>query len=166
VLPLPPPPPVRRIASVSTNPYPRHMTARKLPIQWRTILRAVAIAYGTTFVSGLVLALAGITPETHHVGYPLLALFTGAVGVALALRAADTSRLSYLLMIGVGVWLLSLTSVLLGAQSFVGWINSSVFIGITLILGRLLVGTSLDRPAPSGSYSALVHRATQPHRNH
>jgi hypothetical protein len=142
------------------------MTARKLPIQWRAILRAVAIAYGSTFVSGLVLAFLEITPQTHPLGYSLLALFTGAVGVALALRAADTSRLSYLLMIGVGVWLLSLTSVLFGAQSFVGWINSSVFIGITLILGRLLVGTSLDRPAPAGSYSTLVHRATQPHRNH
>lgn len=126
----------------------------------------MVIAYGTTFISGLVLAFAGITPQTHHVGYPLLALITGAVGVALALRAADTSRLSYLLAIGVGVWLLSSTSVLLGAQSLLGWINSSVFIGITLILGRLLVGKSLDTvPASTGSYSTLVHRATQPHRN-
>ena len=141
------------------------MTARTLSIQWRAILRAVAIAYGTTFVSGLVLAWAGIAPQTHHVGYLLLALFTGAVGVALALRAASTSRLSYLLAIGVGVWLLNSTSVLLGAQSFAGWIESSVFTGITLILGRLLVGTSLDRPAPAGSYSALVQRVTQPHRN-
>jgi len=126
-------------------------------------VRAVTVAYGTTFVSGLALALAGITPQTHHVGYPLLALFTGAVGVALALRVADTSRLSYLLAIGVGIWLLNSTSILLGAQSFAGWIDSSVFTGITLILGRLLVGTSLDTPAPTKSYSTLVHRA--PHKN-
>ncbi|NOS82130.1 MAG: hypothetical protein E8D46_01240 [Nitrospira sp.] len=142
------------------------MTASNLPIQWRAIVRAVAIAYGTTFVSGLVLALAGISPEAHPVGYPLLALFTGAVGVALALRAADTSRLSYLLAIGVGVWLLSSTSVLFGAQSFLQWINSSVFIGITLILGRLLVGTSLDTvPASAVPYSAFIHRAPGTHRN-
>jgi hypothetical protein len=139
------------------------MVARKSSIQWRAIVRAVAVAYSTTFVSGLVLALAGITPQTHHVGYPLLALFTGAVGVALALRVADTSRLSYLLAIGVGVWLFNSTSVLLGTQSFAGWIDSSVFTGITLILGRLLVGTSLDTPAPAESYSVLVHRA--PHNN-
>jgi hypothetical protein len=96
----------------------------------------VAIAYGITFVSGLVLAFAGITPQTHHVAYPLLALLMGSVGVALALRAADTTRLSYLLAIGVGIWLLSSTSVLLGAQSFAGWVDSSVFTGITLLLGH------------------------------
>jgi hypothetical protein len=141
------------------------MTARNLTIQWRALARAVAIAYCTTFVSGLVLAFVGITPQTHHVGYPLLALITGAVGVALALRAADTSRLSYLLAIGVGVWLLSSTSVLLGAQSFLEWMNSSVFIGITLILGRLLVGTSLDTlPASAVPYSTFIQRAPRTHR--
>ncbi len=60
-------------------------------------MRAVAVAYGITFVSGLVLAFAGITPQTHHVAYPLLAVLTSAVGVALALRVADTARLSYLI---------------------------------------------------------------------
>jgi hypothetical protein len=142
------------------------MTARNLTIQWRALARAVAIAYCTTFVSGLVLAFVGITPQTHHVGYPLLALITGAVGVALALRAADTSRLAYLLAIGVGVWLLSSTSVLLGAQSFLEWMNSSVFIGITLILGRLLVGTSLDTlPASAVPYSTFIQRASRTHRH-
>ena len=142
------------------------MTDRTSPISWRPIVRAVAIAYGITFVSGLVLAFAGITPETHHVAYPLLALLMGSVGVAIALRAADTTRLSYLLAIGVGIWLLSSTSVLLGAQSFAGWINSSVFIGITLLLGRLLVGTSLDTlPASAMPYSTFVQRATRTHRN-
>jgi hypothetical protein len=126
----------------------------------------VAIAYGITFVSGLVLAFAGITPQTHHVAYPLLALLTGSVGVALALRAADTTRFSYLLAIGVGIWLLSLTSVLLGAQSFAGWVNSSVFTGITVLLGRLLVGTSLDTlPSSTVPYSTLVQRATRTHRH-
>ena len=129
-------------------------------------MRAVAVAYGTTFLSGLVLAFAGITPQTDHVAYPLLALLTSAVGVALALRVADTARLSYLVAIGVGVWLLNSTSVLLGAQSLAGWINSSVFIGITLILGRLLVGTSLDTlPASASTYSTFAQRTTRTHRN-
>jgi hypothetical protein len=126
----------------------------------------VAVAYGSTFVSGLVLAFAGIMPQTHPVAYPLLALFTGAVGVALALWVADTTRLSCLVAIGVGVWLLSSTGVLLGAQSFTGWVTSSVFIGITLLLGRLLVGTSLNTlPASAVPYSTFVQRPTRTHRN-
>ena len=136
------------------------------PTSWRAIVYGVAIMYGTTFVSGLVLTSAGITPQTHHVAYPLLALYTSAVGVALALRVADTTRPSYLVAIGVGVWLLRSTSVLLGAQSVAGWVTSSAFIAATVILGRLFVGFSLERvQTPAKSYSALVQRATQTRRN-
>jgi hypothetical protein len=117
-------------------------------------------------LSGLAFAFTGITPQTDHVAYPLLALLTGAVGVALALRVADTTRLSYLVAIGVGVWLLSSTSVWLGAQSVTGWVTSSAFIAATVILGRLLLGISLDRiQTPAKSYSTLVQRATQMRRN-
>ena len=122
--------------------------------------------YGVTFVSGLALAFTGITPQTDHVAYPLLALLTGAVGVAIALRVAGTTRLSYLMTMGVGVWLLSSTSVLLGAQSFIGWVSSSAFIGTTLVLGRLLVGTNQKTlPASALAYSTLAQRATQTRRN-
>ena len=129
-------------------------------------MRGVAIVYGITFVSGLVFAFTGITPQTDHVGYPLLALLTGAVGVTIALRAADTTRLSYLVAIGVGVWLLSSTSVWLGAQSVTGWVTSSAFNAAMVILGRLLHGISLDKvQTPAKSYSTLVRRATQTRRN-
>ena len=129
-------------------------------------MRGVAIVYGITFVSGLVFAFTGITPQTEHIAYPLLALLTGAVGVAIALRAADTTRLSYLVAIGVGVWLLSSTSVWLGAQSVTGWVTSSAFIAAMVILGRLLLGISLDKvQTPAKSYSTLVRRATQTRRN-
>jgi hypothetical protein len=142
------------------------MRDRNPPISWRVILRGVAIVYGTTFLSGLAFAFTGITPQTDHVLYPLLALLMGAVGVALALRVADTTRLLYLVAIGVGVWLLSSTSALLGAQSVTGWMTSSAFIAATVILGRLLLGFSLERvETPAKSYSALVQRATQTRRN-
>jgi hypothetical protein len=142
------------------------MSDRNPPISWRAIVRGVAIVYGITFVSGLVFAFTGITPQSDRVAYPLLALLTGAVGVDVALRMADTTRLSYLVAIGVGVWLLSSTSVWLGAQSVTGWVTSSAFIGITLILGRLLVGKSLDTlPASASTYSTFVHRVTQTRRN-
>jgi len=142
------------------------MRDRNPPIPWGAILRGVAIVYGTTFLSGLAFAFTGITPQTDHVLYPLLALLMGAVGVAIALWVADTTRLSYLVAIGVGVWLLSSTSVWLGAQSVTGWVTSSAFIVATVILGRLLLGFSLDRvETPAKSYSALVQRATQTRRN-
>jgi hypothetical protein len=142
------------------------MTDGKSPIPWRALLRGLAVAYGITLVSGLVLAFAGITPQTHPVTYPLLTLLTGAVGVALALRAADTARLSYLGAIGAGLWLLSSTSVWLEVLPFTGWVNSSVFVGIMLILGRLLVGKSLDTlPASAVPYSTFVQRSTRTHKN-
>lgn len=131
-------------------------------------MHGVSIVYGVTFVSGLVLAFNGITPQTDHVAYPLLALLTGAVGVAVALRVAETTRPSYLLAIGVGVWLLSLTNVWLGAQSFTGWVSSSAFVATTVILGRLLVGISLDTvptlPLPYSLINQTSHSAVQKHR--
>jgi hypothetical protein len=142
------------------------MSDRNRPTSWRAIVRGVAIVYGITFVSGLVFAFTGITPQTDHIAYPLLALLTGAVGVAIALRAADTTRLSYLVAIGVGVWLLSSTSVWLGAQSVTGWVTSSAFIAAMVILGRLLLGISLDKvQTPAKSYSTLVQRVTRTRRN-
>ena len=142
------------------------MRDRNPPIPWRAILRGVAIVYGTTFLSGLAFAFAGITPQADQILYPLLTLFMGAVGVAIALQVADTTRLSYLVAIGVGVWLLSSTNVWLGAQSVTGWVTSSVFIVATVILGRVLLGFGLDRvDTPAKSYSALVQRATQTRRN-
>jgi hypothetical protein len=145
------------------------MTDRYPPITWRAIVRGVAIVYSVTFVSGLAFAVTGITPQTDHVAYPLLALLTSAVGVAIALRVADTTRLSYLVAIGVGVWLLSSTSVLLGAQSFTGWVSSSAFIATTVFLGRLLLGISPGTiPTPALPYSILTqqkcHSAEQTRR--
>lgn len=135
------------------------MTERHRSIEWGAVLRGVAIVYGTTFLSGLALALTGITPQTDHVAYPLLALLMGAVGVALALRVADTTRLSYLVTVGVGVWLVNSTSVLLGAQSLIGWVNSSVFIAATVILGRLLIGVNVETfPTPAIPYVFVSQR--------
>ncbi|THJ24384.1 MAG: hypothetical protein CAF45_005770 [Nitrospira sp. CG24E] len=119
-------------------------------------MQGVAIVYGVTFVSGLLLAFSGITPQTNHVAYPILALVTGAVGVAIALRVAETTRLLYLVALGFGVWLLSSTSVLIGAQTVTAWLDSSLFIVTTVILGRLLLGRDLE----SLSTSDLSHSRT------
>jgi hypothetical protein len=120
------------------------MTERKQPIQWRAVMQGVAIVYGVTFASGLLLAFNGITPQTNHVAFPILALLTGAVGVAIALRVVETTRVSYLVALSLGVWLLNSTSVLLGAQTVTAWLDSSLFIGTTVILGRLLLGRDLE----------------------
>ena len=105
----------------------------------RMVLKGVAIVYSVTFVAGLVLAFDSITPQSNPIMYPLLALGTGAVGVALALRVAHTTRLSYVLAIGIGLWLISGTSVFVGAQTVKSWLDSSVFVATILILGRLLL---------------------------
>ena len=135
------------------------MTASNQPIQWRAIMRGVAIVYGVTFVSGLVLAFGWITPQTYHIIHPLLALPTGAVGVAIALRVAETTRVAFLVALGVGVWLLGATSVLIGAQSVTGWFESSLFITTTVILGRLLLGRDLETcPASDPSHSRIISK--------
>ena len=142
------------------------MNDRNSRISWRAVAQGAVIVYGTAFVSGLVFALIGIQPQTDQVVYPLLALFTGAVGVTLALRVAKSTQISYLVSLGVSVWLLSSTSVLLDAQSLTGWVNSSAFIAITVLVGRLLRGFSLDTlPVPIKSYANLIQRAARTHRN-
>ena len=143
------------------------MTERKHPIQWRAVMQGVAIVYGVSFVSGLLLAFNGITPQTNHVAYPLLALLTGAVGVAIALRVAETTRLAYLVSLGLGVWLLSSTSVLLGVQTVAAWFNSSLFIATTVILGRLLLGRDLETlPTSDQSRSQIISKNNSQVRTH
>ena len=130
-------------------------------------MQGVAIVYGVTFASGLLLAFNGITPQTNHVAYPLLALLTSGVGVAIALRAAETTRLPYLVALGLGVWLLSSTSVLLGVQTVAAWFNSSLFIATTVILGRLLLGRDLETlPTSNLSRSQIISKNNSQVRAH
>lgn len=114
------------------------------------------IVYGVTFLSALLFALNGVTAQTDRIAYPLLALLAGAIGVAIALRVADTTRFTDVAALGLGFWLLNATSVLIGAQSFTEWLESSLFVCTTLILGRLLIVPSLE-PSPS---TDLVHNRT------
>jgi hypothetical protein len=109
-------------------------------IPWRAVMIGMGVVYGIAFLFALLLAVNGITPETDRIGYPLLALLAGAVGVAIALRMAATTRPAYMAALGVGIWLLNSTSVMIGAQSFRSWLESSLFVFTTLILGRLLAG--------------------------
>ena len=117
----------------------------------------MAIVYGVSFVAGLVLAFESITPQSNPHVYPLLALVTEAVGVALALRVARTTRLSYLFAIGIGLWLVSGTSVFVGAQSVTSWLESSAFVASTVILGRLLLGTARVTPTLDLSLKGIIH---------
>jgi hypothetical protein len=127
-------------------------------IYWRMVLKGVAIVYGVSFVAGLMLAFDDITPQSNPNVYPLLALVTGAVGVALALRVAHTTRVSYLLAIGIGFWLVSGTGVFVGAQTVTTWLDSSVFVATTVILGRLLLGTGQVTPQTLDlSLKGIIH---------
>ena len=117
----------------------------------------MAIVYGVSFVAGLVLAFESITPQSNPHVYPLLALVTEAVEVALALRVARTTRLSYLFAIGIGLWLVSGTSVFVGAQSVTSWLESSAFVASTVILGRFLLGTGRMTPTLDLSLKGIIH---------
>ncbi len=136
-------------------------------LPWKTLGRGVAIAYGISFLSGLVFFANDITPQTDQVLYPLLALLSGAIGVAVALRVMGTTRPAYLIALGVGLWLVNLSSVLLGAQTLTGWLDSSAFIATTVILGRLLLGSGLETsPLSEPSRSKVSSRYSTPLHSH
>lgn len=127
-------------------------------IYWRMVLKGVVIVYSVTFVAGLVFAFDNITPQSNPLMYPLLALVTGAVGVALALRVAHTTRVSYVLAIGIGLWLVSGTSMFVGAQTVTAWLDSSVFVATIVILGRLVLWTGQVTPrALDLSLNGIIH---------
>jgi hypothetical protein len=136
--------------------FPRMVRPRRF-IYWRMVLKGVAIVYGVSFVVGLALAFDNITPQSNPNVYPLLALVAEAVGVALALRVAHTTRLSYLLAIAIALWLVSGTSAFVGAQSVTSWLDSSVFVATTVILGRLLLGTGRVTPSLDLSLKGIIH---------
>ncbi len=125
-------------------------------IYLRVILKGVAIVYCVTFVAGLMLAFDNITPQSNPIMYPLMALVTGAVGVALALRIAHTTRLSYVLAIGIGFWLVSGTSMFVGAQTVTAWLDSSVFVTSIVILGRLVLWTGHVTPTLDLSLKGII----------
>jgi hypothetical protein len=140
-------------------------------IDLRIVLKGVAIVYCVTFVAGLVLAFDNITPQSNPIMYPLLALGTGAVGVALALRIAHTTRLSFVLAIAIGLWLVSGTSMFVGAQTVTAWLDSSVFVASIVILGRLVLWTGQVTPTLDLSLKGIIrdrnsgllgHRAGRP----
>jgi hypothetical protein len=140
-------------------------------IDLRMVLKGVAIVYSVTFVAGLVLAFDNITPQSNPIMYSLMALVTGAVGVALALRIAHTTRLSYVLAIGIGLWLVSGTSMFVGAQTVTAWLDSSVFVASIVVLGRLVLWTGQVTPTLDLSLKGIIrdrnsgllgHRAGRP----
>jgi len=136
-------------------------------LTWKTLGRGVAITYGISFLSGLVFFANDITPQTDQVLYPLLALLSGAIGVAVALRVMETTKPAYLIALGIGLWLINLSSVLVGAQTLTGWLDSSVFIATTVILGRLLLGPGIETsPLPDSSRPKLRSRYTTTLQSH
>lgn len=140
------------------------MTDRHQPLPWRAIVRGVAIVYGLAFMAGLLLAALGITPQSEPTLYPLIALLVGAISVAVALHVIATTRPACLAAMGLGIWLLSLTSVLVGAQSLVGWFGSILSIAATMLLGRLLLGATLEESPAQSPYATIVRSMTQTRR--
>lgn len=120
------------------------------------VLKGLVVVYGLSSLAGLMLAYYNITSRSHPNTYPLIILFTEVLGIALALRLARTMRLSYLLALGIGLWLVSGTSVLAGEQSATSWLESSVLVAGAVILGRSLLGTSRGSPPLDLSLRGII----------
>jgi hypothetical protein len=122
------------------------------------VLKGVAIVYGLSFVTAFVLAFWQITPQSHPTVYPALVLIAESIGVALALYAVRATRLSYLVILGITLWLVSGTSVLAEAQSVTSWLESIVFVAAAITLGRLILGTSRAASPLDLSLSGIAQR--------
>ena len=139
------------------------MTAAFLSLSWRTVGLGVAVVYGISFLFGMVFLVNDITPQSDPTLYPLLALLTGAIGVAVALRVMNTTRPLYLAALGLGFWIVNVSGVLLDVQSFTDWLDSGAFIATTVIAGRLLLGAGLDQTSSHLDGSAQVNGPLRSH---
>jgi hypothetical protein len=74
-------------------------------------------------MSGLEFFLAGLTPQTDQALYSVLALLSGAIGAAVGSRVMGAAIFSHLVAWGLGLWLFNLSGVLLGTQTFAGWLD-------------------------------------------
>lgn len=80
------------------------------------------------------------------------------------LHVIHTTRPVCLMAMGVGIWILSVTNVLIGAPSLMGWGESSASIAATAFLGRLLLDASLNKAPVQSPHSTLMRSMTQTHR--
>jgi len=139
------------------------MIAAFLSLSWRTVGLGVAVVYGISFLFGMVFLVNDITPQSDPSLYPLLALLTGAIGVAVALRVMKITRPLYLVALGLGFWIANVSSVLLDVQSFTDWLDSGAFVATTVIAGRLLLGKGLDPASFPLDGSAQVESSLHSH---
>jgi hypothetical protein len=120
------------------------------------VVKGLAVVYGLSFLIGLILAYYNITPRSNPNAYPLLILITEVFGVALALHLVHTTRMSYLLALGLLLWLVSGTSVFAEELSAASWLESSAFVAAAVALGRTLAGTSRVGPPLDLSLRGII----------
>ena len=123
----------------------------------RTILKGLTIVYGMSIVAEFVLAYNNVTSQSNPILYPLLTLITGAMGVTFALHAVGNTRISFLFALGIGIWLVGGISMFVAAQTVTDWLESSVFVAASVILGRLLLGTRGASPTLDLSLRGIIY---------
>jgi hypothetical protein len=106
--------------------------------KWAAVARDVVIVVVLTFLVGFVVGLFGASPDP--VAIAVSNLFLGVVAFTISGRLARGNRWLHLLVMAIGVWLLSLTTVLLpslrlGSMSLVWWIISVIPISLAASLG-------------------------------
>ncbi len=83
------------------------------------------------------------------------------------LRVVGVTRVPYLVALGIGVWFIGAISVLIGAQSVTGWLENSLIITTTVILGLLLLGRCTETfPASNLSHSRIISKHSSSLQTH
>ena len=114
----------------------------------KSVIRDASIVYGLTFAFGLGLTIAGFNMQNSPSTAYMTNLLSGAAGFALAGIRISTDRAEHVAWVAVTFWTFNLTNIVLGLQTYAGWIHSGVTIILMAILGAAFAATLSPRSKP------------------
>jgi hypothetical protein len=119
-------------------------------LNWKALLRDIAIVYGLTALGGFLAYLATAPTPDPRIQTAASVLF-GALGFAVAAWLTRDGRLLHLIVVSIGMWVVSALNILLGIP-FLAWLLSIVGILPVMFLGlglALLIERTTGRNARS-----------------
>jgi len=101
--------------------------------EWLRVLRDVAIVYGLTFLGGLIIGTTNLQGARAVVPWSNLILGVGGFAIAGCLH--PVRRWWHLLLVAIGIWLVSLSNVVLYNFSFATWLFSAIITAVVASAG-------------------------------